>query len=128
MTCPGEVRLQGDPDLLRIAVTNFVNNAAKYGREGGAARLAVESAHDSVCVAVWNEGDGFTPEERDRLFQKYSRLSNGSTKGVRGSGLGLFLSQHIVELHGGEISAESELGNWARFSLQLPLGLIDRPS
>ena len=121
--CTGGSRMRGDPELLKIAVTNFVNNAAKYGKTGGEARVTVESVEESLCVAVWNEGDGFTSEERNRLFQKYSRLSNSSSKGVRGSGLGLFLCRHIAELHGGEVRADSQLGSWARFSLLLPVDI-----
>ena len=120
VACPGGLHMQGDPELLRIAITNFVNNAAKYGKEGGTARLTAELIDEVLRVSVWNEGDGFTPEERERLFQKYSRLTNSSSSGVRGSGLGLFICRYIAELHGGEVIADSELGNWARFTLLLP--------
>jgi signal transduction histidine kinase len=119
--CPETLALTADADLLRIALGNYLSNAAKYGKEGGLARLEVRVQHDSVTVSVWNEGVGFSTDEARRLFDKFSRLRNANTRDKRGSGLGLFISGQIVALHGGTVWAESEEGKWARFSLRLPL-------
>ncbi len=114
------ITVKGDPELLRIAVTNLLNNAAKYGRDGGRAALEIEHAGGEVVLSVWNQGEGFAAAERERLFAKFSRLRNANTKSKKGSGLGLFLTAQIVERHGGRVDAESESGEWARFSLRLP--------
>ncbi len=117
---PEPLSLVGDPELLRIALTNLLNNAAKYGREGGRATLDV-TIDEEVSISVWNEGDGFSAAESERLFSKFSRLRNANTKSKKGSGLGLFLTAQIVEQHEGRVWAESEQGAWARFGIHLPL-------
>jgi len=82
-------------------------------------RLTVATDGDDVVLSVWNEGAGFSSEEREQLFEKFSRLKNASTRGKRGSGLGLYLVRQVTELHGGSAWAESAPGEWARFSLRL---------
>ena len=117
---PEEVLLTADPELLRIALTNYLTNAAKYGAENGKARLHVEQRDDELGVCVWNEGLGFTAEEHSALFAKFSRLQNKNTADKRGSGLGLFLIKNILEQHQGKVWAESEPDRWARFCFRLP--------
>ncbi len=121
---PESIPLDGDPELLRIALTNYVNNAAKYGREGGRARLTVTSC-DGWAVEMWNEGEGFLEIERASLFRKFSRLKNANTRSKKGSGLGLYLTDRIIALHGGRTDAESEHGVWARFRFHLPADSLD---
>lgn len=118
--CPAALQVEADPELLRIALTNYLTNAAKYGREGGLARLGVTRVGAELRVEVWNEGAGFTAEEGEKLFGKFERLQNENTRGKRGSGLGLYLCKEAIELHGGRVWAESEPGRWARFSLSIP--------
>jgi signal transduction histidine kinase len=71
-------------------------------------------------MSVWNEGDGFPPEEVDHLFEKFFRVRNSNTHAKRGSGIGLFTVKNIAELHGGSAWAESEAGAWAAFHLSFP--------
>lgn len=118
---PESLEIVADPELLRIALTNFLTNAAKYGRENGLARLEASRENGSVRVNVWNEGVGFSEEDRQKLFQKFSRLQNTNTRDKRGSGVGLFLTKQIVDLHQGEVKAESEPGQWAQFSFRIPV-------
>ncbi len=121
VNCPRDLVVSLDQELIRIALSNFLSNAAKYGQEKTTAWLQVHTDDQNVTVAVWNEGAGFTPEEGAALFAKFTRLKNRTTRGKRGSGLGLFLCKQIVELHGGAVWAESEPGKWARFSFRIPL-------
>jgi signal transduction histidine kinase len=118
---PEGLPAKADPELMRIVVGNFLSNAAKYGRENGTARLKVFTKEDRLVVDVWNEGEGFSAEEREQLFKKFSRLRNAAAARKRGSGLGLFLCRQIVEMHGGTVNAESEPGSWADFSFSIPL-------
>ncbi len=117
---PDRVDMVADPEMLRIALINFLSNASKYGREGGWATVSVSRDGDSVNVTVRNDGNGFTAAEQDALFTKFSRLKNENTRGQRGSGLGLFLCRRIAETHGGCVRAESAPGKWAAFSISIP--------
>jgi two-component system NtrC family sensor kinase len=120
---PKQLSVKADPELLRIATTNYLSNAAKYGRDGGKARLKAELRNDQAVLTVWNEGEGFTSEEGEQLFNKFSRLKNPNTRDKRGSGLGLYLCKQILDLHNGEVQAESEPGKWASFSFTFPASL-----
>jgi len=119
---PADMRVRADPELMRIALTNYLTNAAKYGREGGKAHLETAIEQNGIRVSVWNEGEGFTPDEGRQLFGKFSRLRNPTTADKRGSGLGLFICRQILDLHDGKVWAESEPGQWARFSFRFPIG------
>ncbi len=126
LDCPPSLPVTVDEELMRIALANYVNNAVKYGQEGGLVRVEVKQDGAQVIASVWNEGTGFTPEEGEMLFEKFSRLKNETTAGKRGSGLGLFLTKQIIELHEGRVWAESEPGQWARFRLCFPAADDDR--
>jgi signal transduction histidine kinase len=121
VSAPDQIPVLADPELMRIALTNYLTNAAKYGREGSVARLEAAIEENELRVSVWNEGEGFTEEEGENLFGKFFRIRNQNTRNKRGSGLGLFICRQIVELHGGRTWADSEPGQWARFSLSFPL-------
>ena len=121
VSCPAELPVLADPGLLRIALNNFLTNAAKYGRENGQARLAVAAENATVTISVRNEGAGFPPAEAERLFDKFYRVRDADTHSKRGSGIGLFTVKHIAELHGGRVWAESEPGAWAAFHLSIPM-------
>jgi signal transduction histidine kinase len=120
VTSPEDLSIHADPELMRIALTNYLTNAAKYGEENKQAILTVAEEQGFLTVSVWNEGAGFSTEEKERLFQKFSRLKNPNTANKRGSGLGLFLVKHILELHDGKVWAESESGQWAKFCFSFP--------
>jgi two-component system phosphate regulon sensor histidine kinase PhoR len=120
VVCPKELTVVGDPGLLRIALTNFLTNAAKYGRENATARVTVSAENGIVTMSVWNEGAGFPPAEASRLFDKFYRVRDANTHSKRGSGIGLFTVRQIAELHGGRVWAESEPGGWAAFHFSFP--------
>lgn len=123
-----------DPRLLQVVFGNLLGNAVKYGREGGTimVRLVRRAFFDYTdtgerlrrwwaLFAVRNDGVGFTPEQKQKLFGRFQRLHHPEHKGVAGSGLGLYISRQIVLRHGGEMAAESEPGQWAEFSFRIPL-------
>jgi signal transduction histidine kinase len=119
------VSAECDPGLLRIVLVNLLGNAVKYGNEGGDIRLSVIREAGRLAVSVWNQGPGFSPEDRDRLFRRFSRLHSAATNDKRGTGVGLYSSWRIIQLHHGRIRARSEPGAWAEFSFELsqPLDL-----
>ena len=116
----GPVMAECDPELLQIVLVNLLGNAVKYGNEGGEVRLTVRREPDLLAVTVWNEGPGFPESERGKLFRKFSRLQVPELLRRKGSGVGLYTSWRIVNLHGGRISARSEPGAWAEFSFTIP--------
>jgi len=116
-----EPEIQGDPNLLKIVVTNLINNAMKYGREETEIRISIAKTEGGYLFSVFNEGVGISKEDMEtKLFQKFSRLKQKGTEGVKGSGLGLYMCKKIIEKHGGKIWAESEPGKWVRFNVFLP--------
>ena len=120
VTCPEDLVIQADHDLLRIALTNYLTNATKYAAVKTPVRLMVHQDDDNIITSVWNEGMGFLPEEQSLLFTKFSRLKNENTRKQRGSGLGLYLVKNIIDLHQGKVWAESTPGEWAKFSFIIP--------
>ena len=109
-----------NPDLMKIVMMNLIGNGIKYGNRGSTLRVSLSKSYKKYEVSVWNEGPGFSEEERHRLFKKFSRLQATELAERKGSGIGLYVSWRIVRLHGGRIYAESEQGSWARFTVELP--------
>jgi signal transduction histidine kinase len=116
-----DVRINGDPRLLKILVRNLLSNAVKYGYEGTEIKLGLETRNQEMIFSVHNQGVGIKPEDGARLFKKFERLKQKGTEGVKGSGLGLYISKKIVESHRGRIWFESEPGHWVTFYVSLPL-------
>lgn len=113
-------RIACDPGLLTSVFQNLLTNAVIYGREGGKIELKCSSDTDNVNVEIWNEGIGFSPEVHAHLFERFFRAPSGGHHARAGTGVGLFVTRRIIELHGGQIWAESCEGQWARFSFMLP--------
>ncbi|MBM4078806.1 MAG: ATP-binding protein, partial [Planctomycetes bacterium] len=109
-----------DPNLIKIVLVNLLGNAAKYGKDNGEIRLRVARPPDALQVSVWNEGPGFPESARSRLFRRFSRIETPELMKRRGTGVGLYTSWRIIQLHGGKIDAESEEGRWAEFSFRIP--------
>lgn len=117
---PASLECYADRDLLRIVYDNLLSNAIKYGREGGEIVLSAYRSDHSVILSVWNEGAGISPDKMNLLFKKFSRIPGASSAGKKGTGLGLYICKEIVERHGGRIWAESQVGEWIRFIVELP--------
>lgn len=101
-----------DQDLMMIVANNLVNNAAKYGAEGGQIILRAHEDGPMAVVEVYNDGRPISPENQTMLFKKFSRLDVPEKKKVKGSGLGLYITKQIIESHGGQIHVEAkENGN-----------------
>lgn len=102
---------------------NLLSNAISYGRKGAPIRVSVykdkEENDERLLINVINEGKGITPEELPKIFDKYYSLSR-KFKQI-GTGLGLYISRKIVELHGGKLWATSEVNKETRFSISLPV-------
>lgn len=112
--------LTADPALLRMAIINLLDNAAKYGYEATEVVASLEFNRGNLIFTVRNEGFGFSPEQSKKLFKRFSRLQQVGSEDRKGTGLGLYLTWWIVEKHGGTIAARSEEKLWAEFTITLP--------
>jgi signal transduction histidine kinase len=125
---PVELVTRCDKGLVAAVFENLVSNAIKYGGAGGRVRVSAQGGGDTVTCSVWNDGPGFVAADAERLFRRFSRLRDDRSDTRAGTGLGLFVSQKIVERHGGRIWAESDPGHWARFSFTLPAAPVAEPA
>ena len=114
------VIVEGDEELLRVVYGNLIGNACKYGRQGGVLRLRAKGQGAICRLEVWNDGPGVEGEKMGQLFQKFSRIQQSRKGAAKGTGLGLFISRKIVELHRGKIWAEGVEGEWINFVIELP--------
>lgn len=106
-----------DPDRILQVLANLVSNALKFTDRGGRVSIRVECEPDEVRIAVSDTGAGIPAEELQRIFERFRQVSHDR----RGLGLGLYISRHIVEAHGGRIRVESELGVGSTFHVALPV-------
>jgi PAS domain S-box-containing protein len=109
-----------DPPRLRQVLVNLVENAIKYSPEGGRIEVRIADTPDRLRIEVHDEGLGIPPSEQSRIFEKFYRLDADMTRGVGGSGLGLYISREIVEQMGGLLSVRSQRGTGSTFTVTLP--------
>ena len=111
--------VEGDERRLRQVVFNLLSNAVKFTPPGGSITVATERGTKEVQVSVTDTGPGIAPEDQQRIFEEFQQTDVGVQQ-REGTGLGLALSKRLVELHGGRLWVESELGHGSRFVFTLP--------
>jgi two-component system phosphate regulon sensor histidine kinase PhoR len=115
-----QVTLRADVRKLTLAVSNLLDNAIKYGKEGGRITLAGRAEAGVCLLEVADDGPGIPPEHLPRIFERFYRVDQGRSRDLGGTGLGLSIAKHIVESHRGTIRAESRLGVGTRFLIRIP--------
>jgi two-component system, OmpR family, phosphate regulon sensor histidine kinase PhoR len=119
-----------DDNAITLVILNLVDNALKYGADGGAVDVALERAPGGVVLAVRDFGPGVPKEEQGRIFERFYRAQTARDRNVRGSGIGLSLVRHIAEAHGGRVTVESPVrgstgpDNGSIFRVFLPAPII----
>jgi len=113
--------MTGDERKVKQILLNLLSNAIKFTPEGGRVTLSARGADSSVVIAVRDTGVGICAEDQERIFEEFRQVGNDYARKVEGTGLGLTLTRRFVELHGGEIVVESELGRGSEFRITLPL-------
>jgi signal transduction histidine kinase len=119
-TAPDLPQIDVDIHRLRWAVINLIRNAWQNTPRGGSVTLQLYERDDNVVLDVVDTGIGITPEDQQQLFSRFYRVTSVTEDGLRGLGLGLYVTKAIVEAHGGEIRVRSEAGVGSTFSVVLP--------
>ena len=116
-------QLSVDPRRLKQILVNLLTNAVKFTPSGGHVGLSVTApkGDDVVRFTVWDTGIGIAIDDAAKLFRAFTQIESGLTRPQEGTGLGLALVAKLVELHGGSVTLESELGKGSRFIVTLPM-------
>jgi PAS domain S-box-containing protein len=121
LDAPGSIApYRCDESLLRQVLVNLVENALKYARDGGRVEMRLAEKEGRIRIDVQDEGPGIPLAEQEWIFEKFYRLDAGMTRGVGGSGLGLYISREIVSQMGGSLSVRSAAGEGSTFTVALP--------
>lgn len=113
-----------DPDKIERIMLNLLSNAIKFNRPGGTILVNIIDRGESLEIIVSDTGIGIPGDMRELVFQKFQQVDKSLTKEREGSGLGLPLVQSLVEMHGGNISVESDVGKGSKFIIRLPVKTI----
>jgi signal transduction histidine kinase/CheY-like chemotaxis protein len=111
-----------DSEKIETVVANLLSNAIKFTPANGRISVLIASSGpEHLRVSVQDSGKGIAKDNLDSLFQRFVQLDNSHSRSAKGTGLGLFISKQFVELHGGKIWVESELGVGSKFIFELPI-------
>ncbi len=122
----GERRCVCDAQKLYQVFLNLLDNAIKYSEAGARVDVAIEEDASSLTVEVRDTGVGIPQEELAQLFERFYRVDKDRSRATGGSGLGLAISKQIVEMHGGDIFVESEVGVGSTFRIRIPKTPLSR--
>jgi len=112
--------LRGDEDKLRQVLVNLIENAVKYSPDGGTVTVGLRAENGRARIEVRDLGLGIPESDHQRVFEKFTRLDPGLSRGVGGTGLGLYIARELVERMGGVIAVASAPGTGSSFVVELP--------
>ncbi len=115
------LNVEADEDMIMQVVYNLIDNAIKFTPAGGYISINTFSDGEKAYVSIRNSGEGISPEEIDRIFERFYKIDKSRSYDVKGAGLGLYIVKSIINLHKGEIKAESEQGEYTDFTFWLPI-------
>lgn len=116
-----DIRIVGDESNIKQVVAILLDNAVKHVSENGVIEISLKqnAGSNKRCLTVFNTGMGISPEEKERIFERFYRSDSSRDRKTGGYGLGLAIAKTVVEKHGGKIAVECEQGKWIRFSVYL---------
>jgi two-component system phosphate regulon sensor histidine kinase PhoR len=114
-----EAQVFADPHRLMQMLTNLIDNAIKFNREGGQIAITFLS-NDRDRIIVSDTGEGIPSHHLERLFERFYRVDRARSRELGGTGLGLAIVKHLAKSHGGEVSVRSQLGEGTEFTIELP--------
>jgi signal transduction histidine kinase len=121
------LRVFGDEEQLYRLFTNLMVNAIQYTPSGGCVTVILERSGHYALIRVRDTGIGIAPEQQQRIFDRFYRVSSDRSRASGGSGLGLAIAMAIVQAHDGSLEVQSELGKGSTFSVRLPLETTSLP-
>ncbi|MFD1211561.1 sensor histidine kinase [Arthrobacter sp. GCM10027362] len=110
----------GDADLLITALRNLIDNAIRYAPEHSKVGVGLRSREGLAVISVTDQGPGISPEEQERIFERFYRVDAARSRQTGGTGLGLSIVKHVVAQHAGEVSVWSQPGQGSTFTVRLP--------
>lgn len=117
---PKDLVFATDARMLKLVLSNLLANAAEFGRENGGISLSARVVDSTLELKVSDNGIGVAVEDQQAIFDRFHQLDTGTTKNHRGHGLGLSIVAALIELLGGEIDFESQVGKGCCFKISLP--------
>lgn len=119
-----DVLVFADPRRLEQMLTNLVDNAVKFNREGGEVAVRYKATEMRDCISVTDTGDGVSSEHIERIFERFYRIDRARSRDMGGTGLGLAIVKHLARAHGGEANVQSSPGEGSTFTIELPKQVI----
>jgi two-component system phosphate regulon sensor histidine kinase PhoR len=119
---PAAAVIEGDPTKMHDALRNLIENAVNYSAEGARIELEARADSDRVLLSVGDYGPGIPEADLGRVFERFYRVDTSRTRDPGGTGLGLSIVRHLIELHGGRVSAANRPEGGAVFTISLPHG------
>lgn len=120
-----EKNITCDPEKIERIILNLLSNAVKFTSVGGKITVNIEDCNENVCIKIRDTGRGIPEDKIDSIFKRFVQVDKSLTRDCEGSGIGLSLVKCLVELHGGTISAESEMGKGTEFIINIPFRLSE---
>jgi signal transduction histidine kinase len=112
--------LHADPAKLGQIMMNLLSNAIKYTPDGGAISVEARPRGTTIEIRVVDTGIGIAPEDLERIFERFTQVDSSATRSQGGTGLGLAITKDLIELHGGTVSVQSQLGKGSSFIFSIP--------
>jgi len=115
-----DAMVYGDQDQLVTALRNLIDNAIRYSPENTRVGVGIRAKDGLVAVSVTDQGEGLSPEDQERVFERFYRVDAARSRHTGGTGLGLSIVKHVVANHGGEVTLWSQPGQGSTFTIRLP--------
>ncbi|GAB4532508.1 MAG: hypothetical protein Kow0063_13130 [Anaerolineae bacterium] len=119
-------KVWADSTRIRQVLLNLISNATKFTEEGKITLIA-DSDEEWVTISVTDTGVGIPEEKLESIFEEFTQVDGSTTRSVGGTGLGLPISRHFIEMHGGKITVESQIGVGSTFTITLPIHIEKEP-
>jgi len=113
--------ITADPSDMRHLISNLIENAIKYNKEGGSVKVNVAAAGETAHISVADTGIGIPEKDVPRIFERFYRVDKGRSRSIGGTGLGLSIVKHIVVLYSGDIQVKSKVGEGTEITVSFPM-------